>query len=83
MSSPSRSRRSSSPRSPCSSGKAAWPTYGQALRALREIHAGNAQAVAAVDVASLPRSGYDCPECGEWHLTRQPPSRQTRPWPLT
>lgn len=52
----------------CSSGKGAFKTQGEALRALARIRVENAQAV--VPGAGL-RDAYKCRECGAYHLTKK------------
>lgn len=49
----------------CQSGKDAWRTHGDALRALERITVDNAQAVAPR--AATPTGAYKC-QCGAWHL---------------
>lgn len=56
------------PTSSCASGKVAFRTQGDALRALDKIRKDNAQAV--VPMPFEPRSAYHC-DCGAWHLTKR------------
>lgn len=52
----------------CSSHKAAYPTQGAALNALRHIAIEQAQS--AAPTVNPPTAAYHCVECGAWHLTR-------------
>jgi hypothetical protein len=53
----------------CSTGKVGYRSQGRALKALRLIVVGDAQA--AVHLSTLPRSVYRCERCGAWHLTKR------------